>query len=110
MEQVGGQIDITATVMGILRQPYTNNTMGIDILNQKREYIYFVSDTHIGCANDSLFYCYNFNSQKEYLYKKDSGEDIFTGNKQQAEVMRRYCFNMMKVNFEAVRRKWAEKR
>ena len=101
-----GQIDIPATVLGLLQLPYTNNTMGINILENNRDFTYFVNDNQIGCIDTTYFYCYNFNSQKEYLYKKDSGEDIFIGNKQQAEVMRRYCFNMMKVNFEAVRRKW----
>ncbi|MBP5710362.1 MAG: sulfatase-like hydrolase/transferase [Bacteroidales bacterium] len=109
MEHAGGQIDITATVMGILQLPYSNNTMGIDILNQKREYIYFVSDTHIGCANDSLFYCYNFNSHKEHTYKIAPDTAITVHDQQISGQMREYCFNMMKVNFEAVRQKWTEK-
>ncbi|MBO4231972.1 MAG: hypothetical protein J5862_01880, partial [Bacteroidales bacterium] len=83
-----------------------NNTMGINILENNRDFIYFVNDNQIGCIDTTYFYCYNFNSQKEYLYKKESSEDIISGNKQQAEVLRRYCFNMMKVNFESVRRNW----
>ena len=45
---IGGQIDVFPTIMGLLGQPYLNNTLGIDLLNEKRPFIYFSDDDKIG--------------------------------------------------------------
>lgn len=35
------QIDIYPTIMGLLKLPYLNNTLGIDVLKNKRPYVFF---------------------------------------------------------------------
>lgn len=66
--QIGGQIDIFPTIMGILKFPYVNNTFGIDLLNEERPYIYFSADDKYGVLNDSLFLIVN-NQGREDLFK-----------------------------------------
>ena len=39
---IGGQIDVFPTIMGILNQPYINNTLGIDLLS-KSPAVYLLS-------------------------------------------------------------------
>jgi phosphoglycerol transferase MdoB-like AlkP superfamily enzyme len=54
-KQVGGQIDMFPTVMGLLKIPYLNNTLGIDLLHEQRPYIYFNDDDKIGVLNQQYY-------------------------------------------------------
>ena len=103
---IGGQIDLFPTIMGMLQLDYVNNTLGVDLLEQQRKYIYFVSDEHLGCADKDYFYCYNINSKQEFLYKIGNTENIIDQNREKASDMRDYAVNMMKINNTAVKEKW----
>lgn len=46
--QIGGQIDVYPTLMGLLEKPYINNTLGIDLLRESRPYIFINGDDKIG--------------------------------------------------------------
>lgn len=67
-DNLGGQIDVFPTVFGLLDYPFSNNTLGIDIIKQKRPYIFFTSDDLMGCINSKYFYIYNPVSRKQSLY------------------------------------------
>ena len=54
-KQIGGQIDVFPTLMGLLNQSYVNNTLGIDLLKEQRPYIFINDDDKIGVLSDSLF-------------------------------------------------------
>jgi phosphoglycerol transferase MdoB-like AlkP superfamily enzyme len=58
LNMLASQTDIFPTVMGLLNQPYTNNTMGIDLRKEKRPYTYFVGTNTIGCVDSTHFYIY----------------------------------------------------
>ncbi len=64
---VGGQIDVFPTIMGLLNQPYINNTMGVDLIKEGRKYIAFSADDKLGCVNDQYFWYHNYASENEYL-------------------------------------------
>ena len=53
--KLGGQIDVFPTLMGILRYPYINNTLGVDLVQHDRPYIYFSADNKYGIMNDHYF-------------------------------------------------------
>ena len=55
VQALAGQIDIFPTIMGMLRIPYENNTLGIDLLRERRPFIYFSADDKIGCLNQEYF-------------------------------------------------------
>jgi phosphoglycerol transferase MdoB-like AlkP superfamily enzyme len=67
IDQVGGQIDLFATTMGILNLPYTNNTLGVDLMRQPRKFAYFSEDDKIGCIGPDYLYVLR-NNQVETLY------------------------------------------
>ena len=67
-QQIGGQIDVFPTLMGLLKQPYINNTLGIDLLKEQRPFIFINDDDKIGVLNDSLFLIMK-NKQEPKLYK-----------------------------------------
>ncbi len=54
-KKIGLQLDVMPTIMGILKIPYVNNTLGIDLRKESRPYAYFSSDDKIGCLNDQFF-------------------------------------------------------
>lgn len=55
ISNVGGQIDVFPTLMGLLGISFVNNTVGIDLLNENRQYIYFNDDNSIGCLDEKYF-------------------------------------------------------
>lgn len=95
--QYGGQIDIYPTVMGILNESYVNNTMGIDLLKEKRPYMFFSSDTHLGCIDDDYFYVFNPKDKSEYLYDrtKEDGTNVIYDNRDVADDMKLYALSML---------------
>jgi phosphoglycerol transferase MdoB-like AlkP superfamily enzyme len=70
----GCQIDIFPTVMGILNYSYVNNTLGIDLLKEKRKYSYFSADDKIGCIDAQFLYIYDNITGSEYLHKYKNGD------------------------------------
>lgn len=93
-----GQIDIFPTIMGMLGITFTNNTFGEDLLNTKREYIFFSADDVVGCVNDSLLYTYHTDG-REYLYnyKQDSPTNLIKEHESQASNMKKYVLSMMQT-------------
>ncbi len=69
-QSLGGQIDIFPTVLGLLNLPYSNNTFGIDLLKEKRQFITFSYDESYG-AFGLGDYCI-FRKGKTDLYKISS--------------------------------------
>jgi phosphoglycerol transferase MdoB-like AlkP superfamily enzyme len=69
--KIAGQIDVFPSIMGILRLPYQNNTLGIDLFRENRPYIYFNADDKYGVLNDNWFLIVrNDRSKSLYQYSK----------------------------------------
>jgi phosphoglycerol transferase MdoB-like AlkP superfamily enzyme len=93
-----GQIDIFPTVMGLLGIDYKNNTFGEDLLEKKREYIFFSADNVIGCIGDSLLYTYHIDGRESlYNYQKQSSDNIIGTHKDESGKMKKYAFSMMQA-------------
>jgi len=64
-----GQIDVMPTIMGLLGFSYRNNTMGIDLLKEKRPYVFFTSDDKYGVIGNGMFLVVrNDKDESKYLY------------------------------------------
>lgn len=100
------QIDIYPTVLSMLGVPFDNNCLGIDALNDNRDYAFFVSNEHLGVADTTFFYCYSINSQQERLYRIGHDENILPNNTQKAAEMRDFGMQMLRVNLLAIDKKW----
>lgn len=97
INNLGGQVDLFPTLMGILNYEYENNTLGTDIINNKRPYIYFTSDDMLGCVSDTYFYTYNPTSKMEGLYKYKANEtsNQIKQNRALADSMQLYSGSML---------------
>ncbi|MBI5326029.1 MAG: sulfatase-like hydrolase/transferase [Ignavibacteriae bacterium] len=95
---LGGQIDVFPTIMGLINQPYINNTLGIDLLKQKRDYIYFSHDDKYGVL-DSIFYLIVRQDGTRLLFKYITGDktNYINEYKRKADEMELYA----KSNFQA---------
>ena len=90
-----GQIDIFSTIMGLLNVSYVNNSLGYNLLKEKRKYIYFSADDKIGCLSDEFYLI--ISSDKEYLYRYKNNDltNYITEYKSTVDSMKQYVINML---------------
>ncbi|MDQ6890762.1 MAG: hypothetical protein M3Z56_10860, partial [Bacteroidota bacterium] len=69
--EVVSQIDVLPTLAGMLHQPYTNTTLGRDLLNSKNKmdaaFIIHHDEGNIGVVTDDYYYVKNLRINKEEL-------------------------------------------
>jgi len=108
LSQLGGQVDVFPTVMGLLNRPYVNNTLGVDLLNDKeRPYMFFSSDDALGCIDKDFFYTYNFKAKIEnlYQYTEKKPELPVSHYKAKVDSMKMYSAAMFQVTDYMLKRK-----
>ncbi|MBP7496620.1 MAG: sulfatase-like hydrolase/transferase [Bacteroidales bacterium] len=95
---IGGQLDIFPTLMGLINIEYINNTMGIDLLREKRPYIYFCDDDKIGCLDHRYLYIYSKeNLNYLYEYNKKDVNNYYNILTNKADSMKNYAFSMLQA-------------
>lgn len=93
-----GQIDLFPTIMGILKGSYVNNTLGVNVLKQKRECIYFSADDKMGCIDDEWLYIYRFNGNEGlYQYKTGNTENFSMAKKIEFVRLKKYALSQTQV-------------
>jgi phosphoglycerol transferase MdoB-like AlkP superfamily enzyme len=98
INNVGGQIDISPTICDLLHFSFVNNTMGIDLLKDKRPYMYFSADDKIAVADTSYFYIWYTNNVPDKLYSfADKNTNIISKHRILADSMKQYAFSMLQV-------------
>ena len=100
------QQDIAPTLLGILGLPYTDNTMGINLLQKNRDYAYFVNNDHLGCCDGEWLYSYSINTKKEYLYHLSTEQERSETEHVRLDTMRKYAVQHQLVNIKAVANQW----
>lgn len=94
----GGQIDIFPMLMDILKINYVNNTLGVNILKEKRPCMYYCFDQKIGVLNDSLYLIIRPNSNNSlYRYRELSVTDESTKYPEQIKLMQDYVYSMLQT-------------
>lgn len=66
--KMASQIDIFPSIMGLLRAPYTNTTLGVDLFRENRRYAYFYGEYKYG-VKDSVDYMISSEVEWQKLYK-----------------------------------------
>ena len=96
-DNIGGQIDVFPTVMGLLDYAFDNNTLGEDIIKNKRPYMFFTSDDMMGCINNNFFYIYNPTTQHEGLfdYRNKNTVNKISSHISLADSMSNYVTSML---------------
>ncbi|NDV79972.1 LTA synthase family protein [Dysgonomonas sp. 511] len=95
LKTMAGQTDIFPTVMGLLNRPYINDSFGIDLFKEKRDYSVFVSDNYLGCIDNEFFYLYNPHQKTGglYKYREKDIRDFTSDYAEKAESMKSYAIS-----------------
>ena len=93
VSNIGGQIDVFPTIMGLINQPYINNTLGIDLLKEERPYIVINDDDKFGVLDNNylLIYRGEKESPKMYSYVDKDRTNIYESNRLKADEMLDYA-------------------
>jgi phosphoglycerol transferase MdoB-like AlkP superfamily enzyme len=90
--QMSGQIDVFPSTMGLLGLTYKNNTLGINLFNQKRPYIYFNADDKYGVIDTSwLLIVRNDKFKGLYKYKNNDVTNYANEHKSIVTKMQSYA-------------------
>ncbi|HEY0030809.1 MAG TPA: sulfatase-like hydrolase/transferase [Bacteroidia bacterium] len=107
ISSLGGQIDILPTVLSFLKIPFKNTSMGIDLMREKRPYMYFTADSKIGCIDEKYYYIHLLDEQKELLYEfKDLNmHSFYEEKKSKADSMKHYAYRMIRTANHIIKNK-----
>jgi phosphoglycerol transferase MdoB-like AlkP superfamily enzyme len=103
-KEIGSQIDIYPTIMGLIKQPYINNTLGIDLLKERREFAIINDDDKIGII-DSTYFCIMRKNSEEltlYKYKQKDKKNYFEQENKQADKMVEYAKSTLQTYQEMI--------
>jgi phosphoglycerol transferase MdoB-like AlkP superfamily enzyme len=77
VQKLGNQTDIYPTVMGILQQNYTQNTLGYDLFREKRPYALFSQDHKLCVIDEEYLYVARKSGQEGlYDYRQNNGDNL----------------------------------
>ncbi len=95
---IGGQIDVYPTLMGLLRFPYINNTLGIDLRREKRPYIFINDDDRIGVLDENfLLIIRDDETMSLFKYRDLDKMNYVDDYPEKREEMERYAKSNMQV-------------
>ena len=99
-EKIGSQIDVYPTIMGLIKQIYVNNTLGIDLLKEERKFTIINDDDKVGILDtDYLCIMKNNGAKLElYKYKEQDKSNYFDQEKEKALEMADYAKSNMQVH------------
>ena len=99
-QKIGSQIDVYPTVMGLIKQKYVNNTLGIDLLNEERKFTIINDDDKVGILDtDYLCIMKNNGAKLElYKYKEQDKSNYFDQEQEKALEMADYAKSNMQVH------------
>ncbi|MGB9697369.1 MAG: LTA synthase family protein [Ignavibacteria bacterium] len=97
-EDIGLQVDLTPTLMGLLKLNYINNTLGIDLRTEKRPFAFFTADDKIGVLNKEFFLVIRTEGPTTlYKYKLKDVTNYLNGYPQVVDSMQTYAYSMLQV-------------
>ena len=95
---IGTQIDVYPTIMGILNVPFTNNSLGIDLKKEARPYIIINDDDKFGVLDTTHLLIIKKGEQpKLYNYQNNELTNSFKQNKDKTTEMETYGKSNLQV-------------
>ena len=97
--QFGSQIDIAPTLLGMLRIPHDRHHLGIDLLREKRDCIFYTADDLIGCRDSSHLYIYAPHTQQAFYYNIADDNHLHEQSESDAafERLRQHSFSILQA-------------
>ena len=103
VDKIGGQIDVFPSIMGLLEFPYVNNTFGIDLFKEEREYIVINDDDKVGVLDNEFFLIMRTGEEsKLYKYRNRDKQDHAGSNKDKVEEMENYAKSILQVHQDMI--------
>ncbi len=90
------QVDVMPTLLGLMGMSYDYDGFGIDLLRQRRQRVFYTSDTHIVARNSSAAVVYNAQMQKPFCYNvaQDGMLRLASAATAAHDSLQRYAFAM----------------
>lgn len=98
-DKVGMQIDVFPTLLGLMKIPFENNTLGVNLGEHTRPFVFFTADDKIGVLDKEHYYIENLNGFKAlYKYQEKSTDNILSSNLEKASEMQHYAYTMLQTS------------
>lgn len=90
--EMAGQIDVFPSIMGLLGLPFENNTLGINLFEQDRPYIYFnIDDKYAVIDNDWLMIVKRDGQKGLYKYRSKDTKNYVEEESARSKEMKKYA-------------------
>lgn len=107
-DNFGSQTDVFPTLMNLMNISYINNTFGIDLFTQQRDYAYFTSDTKLGVIGEKYFMIRQKDgSQALYDYASKSLKDYSKTLPDTVDAMSRFALSQIQASLYLIHNKKA---
>lgn len=93
----GGQVDVAATLLGLLNVSYLQNNFGVDLLKEERPCMFFTADNMIGARDADRLYIYSPDSEQEFTYKVEGDKLRSVTDEKEFRHLKEYCFSMLQT-------------
>lgn len=104
------QIDVFPTILGIIKLPYINTSLGINLLATSRPFAYFSSDSKIGCLNNKYFLIISKNGKESLFdYKNKETKNLIGNITTLADSMKLYTYSMLQTTQYLIKQKLTDK-
>lgn len=98
IDDLGGQIDVAPTLLSYLGLSHIQNNFGVNLNNEKREYIFYTSDRLIAARDSSHMYIYDPFEDLDYCYFINNGNFEKTTTNTTFLKMKNYCLSMLQAS------------
>lgn len=89
------QVDVMPTLLGLLHMSYTYDGFGVDLLHERRDKVFYTSDTHIVARDSTRLYLYSPAMEKSFYYDVSADRHLQqTTDSLRFGDLRRYVFAM----------------
>ncbi|WP_196885672.1 LTA synthase family protein [Aureivirga sp. CE67] len=96
-KNIASQVDIYPTLMGMLKIPYVNNSLGVDVINSKRDFAIINDDDKIGIIDTTFLCIYKDDEAKLYKYKQADPKNYADENPELVKEMTDYAKSNLQV-------------
>lgn len=97
-ENFGMQPDIFPTIMSLLGKSYINNTIGVNLLTEKRPYAFFSQDNRLCVINDEYYLViYKSGNESLFRYKNNLTDNVADQHPELVEDMKKYAYSFLQT-------------
>jgi phosphoglycerol transferase MdoB-like AlkP superfamily enzyme len=97
---LASQLDVYPSIMGLLKAPYTNESLGVDVFSQARKFVPLSSGGVLGLLDHEYLYIYRQDGDSLYNYHTKKLDDYSDALPELAQQMRQYVLSLFQSGRE----------